>query len=161
MATLQRKQLLARTHASNIVREAMAIGDLSEPAREEIKVAPVRAKLLETTHNSSQMHTTMFLQEKERLEGTSPQQGVRKQPIRSQMPRQSHRIKRLSPDVKILVAKLQHKLSQRGVHGFVGLQRVFNNMDDDGNRLIDLDEFTKGMQEIGVGLSLAQIETLF
>jgi Ca2+-binding EF-hand superfamily protein len=160
MATLHRKQLLQRTHASSKVRDAMALGDLSDPAREEIKVAPLRRKLLETTHNSSQMFTTMFLQEKERVDGTSPVQGERRKRKMQDKPA-ALQPRRLSPEIKVLVAKLQHKLAQRGVLGFVGLQRVFRNMDDDGNRLIDLDEFTKGMREIGVGLSLAQIETLF
>jgi Ca2+-binding EF-hand superfamily protein len=160
MATLHRKQLLRRTHESSMVRDAMAIGDLSEPAREEIRVAPVRQELLKATHDSSQMITTMYLQEKERVEGTSPVQGERRK-RRQQAKPAALQPRRLSPEIKVLVAKLQHKLAQRGVHGFVGLQRVFRNMDDDGNRLIDVDEFTKGMREIGVGLSLAQIESLF
>ena len=59
-ATLHRKQLLARTHASSQVAKAMAIGDLSNPEKEEIKVTDARAKLLEATHNSSIIERAMF-----------------------------------------------------------------------------------------------------
>ncbi len=56
---------------------------------------------------------------------------------------------------------LQAQLKSRGVRGFVGLQRKFKIMDDDGNRQLNLVEFKKGIKETGLNLTDLQISQLF
>lgn len=64
-----------------------------------------------------------------------------------------------------LLEQLRNQLRSRGVRGFVGLQRKFKTMDDDGNRQLNLVEFKKGIRETGLtnvnDLQLSQLFTLF
>jgi len=60
-----------------------------------------------------------------------------------------------------MVSKLKAELAARGARGFIGLQRKFRVMDDDGNKALSLAEFKKGMQETNMGLSDPDLRRLF
>jgi Ca2+-binding EF-hand superfamily protein len=59
------------------------------------------------------------------------------------------------------LVQLREQLKSRGARGFVGLQRKFKIMDDDGNRSLNLVEFKKGIKESGLNLTDLQISQLF
>ena len=48
-----------------------------------------------------------------------------------------------------------------GASGFIGLQRSFRIMDDDGSRFLDRNEFKKALHDLNILLSDAQIVELF
>jgi calcyphosin len=63
--------------------------------------------------------------------------------------------------VLLLLTKLKDAMRMRGVHGFIGLQRKFRIMDDDGSKSLSLAEFKKAMKEMDMGLSEAELRSLF
>jgi Ca2+-binding EF-hand superfamily protein len=60
-----------------------------------------------------------------------------------------------------MITKLKQELASRGAHGFIGLQRKFRIMDDDGSGSLSLAEFKKAMAEMRVKLSEAELRLLF
>jgi Ca2+-binding EF-hand superfamily protein len=56
---------------------------------------------------------------------------------------------------------LRNQLISRGSKGFIGLQRKFRIMDDDGSKSLNLAEFKKGIKESSVVLSDQELVTLF
>lgn len=60
-----------------------------------------------------------------------------------------------------LLKKLQEKLKSRGASGFVGLQRSFKIMDDDGSKSLDKNEFKKAMADVQLGFSDGQCTLMF
>lgn len=48
--------------------------------------------------------------------------------------------------------QLRQKCLARGAHGIKGIARIFRNMDDDGSRNLNYDEFQKGLNDFGVSL---------
>ena len=67
------------------------------------------------------------------------------------------------PDAGIIfiVQKLKEALQSYGAHGFIGLQRKFRIMDDDGSKTLTVSEFKKGMKEMNMGLTDGQLRALF
>ena len=63
-------------------------------------------------------------------------------------------------DARKIINSIKEALSRRGSKGIVGLGRVFRQMDDNGNRMLDLAEFTRGIRELGVGVSDSGAERL-
>ncbi|KAH9385023.1 hypothetical protein HPB48_027059 [Haemaphysalis longicornis] len=59
------------------------------------------------------------------------------------------------------IEKLRHQCLQRGAHGIKGLARQFRIMDDSGDKKLDREEFTKGLQDFKVFLSPAEVDALF
>eukprot|EP01039_Chlorochromonas_danica_P002309 gene2309-2530_t len=56
---------------------------------------------------------------------------------------------------------IKAELKSRGSAGFVGLQRRFKIMDDDGNRSLDLSEFKKAMKEMRIIVADSDMRMLF
>ena len=63
--------------------------------------------------------------------------------------------------VNFLITKMKTQLKAHGAHGFLGLQRKFRIMDDDGNKQISLAEFKKGCKELKLSLSESELRVLF
>ena len=64
-------------------------------------------------------------------------------------------------DTHPILLALREGLQKRGVHGFNGLQRTFRIIDDDNSRSIDRAEFQKGLHDMNILMSDAQLTTLF
>eukprot|EP00981_Chlorochromonas_danica_P005725 scaffold1182_cov229-Ochromonas_danica.AAC.1 len=66
-----------------------------------------------------------------------------------------------SAGLKMIIDKIKAELKSRGSAGFVGLQRRFKIMDDDGNRSLDLSEFKKAMKEMRIIVADSDMRMLF
>jgi hypothetical protein len=66
-----------------------------------------------------------------------------------------------TPGLKLIIAKIKSEMKSRGSGGFIGLQRRFRIMDDDGSKSLDIGEFKKAMREFNMDLSEADLRTLF
>ena len=63
--------------------------------------------------------------------------------------------------VETMMLGLKETMAKRGAKGIVGLARKFRTMDDDNNKSLDIGEFTKGMWEMDLNFSAADIKKLF
>lgn len=52
-------------------------------------------------------------------------------------------------------------MRQRGARGIIGLRRVFQIIDDNGNRMIELPEFIKAIKDYRVQLNQDEVSVLF
>lgn len=66
-----------------------------------------------------------------------------------------------NPGIKMLIDKIKKELKSRGSFGFIGLQRRFKIMDDDGSKSLNQSEFRKAMKEMLLDLSDADLRMLF
>ena len=68
----------------------------------------------------------------------------------------------MSKTEQILLERFRTALSSRGgSRGFIGMQRQFKIMDDNGNGSLDQYEFTKAINDFGVKIDQKDIATLF
>ena len=57
--------------------------------------------------------------------------------------------------------QLREQLISRGSRGFIGLQRKFRSMDEDGSKTLNLMEFKKALKEMALKLTDMQMQQLF
>ncbi|XP_075147241.1 calcyphosin-like protein isoform X1 [Haematobia irritans] len=62
---------------------------------------------------------------------------------------------------KDTLTKLRLLCFSRGATGISGLGRAFRNMDDDGSKALNEDEFVKGIRDFGMDLSEEELKELF
>ena len=63
--------------------------------------------------------------------------------------------------VRVIIDKFKQELSNRGAHGFIGLQRKFRVMDDGGSKSLNMAEFKKGLKEMNINLTESELRLLF
>jgi hypothetical protein len=68
----------------------------------------------------------------------------------------------INPGLGLIISKLKTELKARGAGtGFIGLQRKFRIMDDDGDGALSLGEFKKAMNEMNMNLQENELRMLF
>lgn len=56
---------------------------------------------------------------------------------------------------------LRAKCLERGAHGIHGIGRTFRNIDDDGSKSLDLEEFRYGLKDFGLQLDAGSVQEMF
>lgn len=65
------------------------------------------------------------------------------------------------PGIQMMIDKIKKEMKSRGSGGFIGLQRRFKIMDDDGSKSLNLSEFKKALKEFKMDLTEADLRALF
>ena len=63
--------------------------------------------------------------------------------------------------VKQFISDFKMKMKRRGAHGYIGLQRKFAIMDDDGSKTLSREEFLYSLQDMGFALDNDDIKIIF
>jgi Ca2+-binding EF-hand superfamily protein len=65
------------------------------------------------------------------------------------------------PGIKMIISRIKEEMKSRGSGGFVGLQRRFRIMDDDGSKSLSLAEFKKALSEFKMNLTEPDLRAVF
>ncbi len=57
--------------------------------------------------------------------------------------------------------RFRDRIKSRGARGIMGLGRLFRIYDDNGNGSLDIQEATKGLEQLRIGLTSDQIKAIF
>ena len=60
-----------------------------------------------------------------------------------------------------MLLKLKEKLASRGARGIAGLSRAFKRMDNNGNKTLDISEFSQALAEMGLNFQEPEKRQLF
>lgn len=60
-----------------------------------------------------------------------------------------------------IVKEVKAALKRRGAHGIRGIGRIFRQMDDNGDRKLDKQEFKWGLKDMGIKIDEKKLNTLF
>lgn len=66
-----------------------------------------------------------------------------------------------SPGVGFILQKIKSELRRRGPAGFVGIQRKFRIVDDDGSKQINRGELKKALKELNIDVSESEMRLVF
>ncbi len=55
--------------------------------------------------------------------------------------------------IQDLIRDVKSKIIERSANGIRGIARIFKAMDDNGNHMLDVDDFRWGLKEYGITLS--------
>lgn len=55
--------------------------------------------------------------------------------------------------IEDLIRDVKSKIIERSANGIRGIARIFKAMDDNGNHLLDVDDFRWGLKDYGITLS--------
>ncbi len=55
--------------------------------------------------------------------------------------------------IEDLIRDVKSKILERSAGGIRGISRIFKAMDDNGNHLLDVDDFRWGLKDYGISLS--------
>jgi Ca2+-binding EF-hand superfamily protein len=60
-----------------------------------------------------------------------------------------------------ILKNIREQIRNHGARGFIGLQRKFRIIDDDGSKSLDFNEFRKGILESKIILSDSDMKSIF
>lgn len=66
-----------------------------------------------------------------------------------------------SAGLKLILQRIKDEMKKRGSFGFIGMQRRFKIMDDDGSGSLSLAEFKKAMKEMKIELAESDLRMVF
>lgn len=55
--------------------------------------------------------------------------------------------------IQDLIRDVKSKIIERSANGIRGIARIFKAMDDNGNHMLDVDDFRWGLKDYGITLS--------
>lgn len=55
--------------------------------------------------------------------------------------------------IEDLIREVKAKIIERSANGIRGIARIFKAMDDNGNHMLDVDDFRWGLKDYGITLS--------
>lgn len=55
--------------------------------------------------------------------------------------------------IEDVIAEIKQRILERGSNGIRGIARIFRAMDDNGNHLVDCDDFRWGLIDYGIQIS--------
>jgi hypothetical protein len=55
--------------------------------------------------------------------------------------------------IEDLVREIKQKICERSANGIRGISRIFKAMDNNGNHMLDVDDFRWGLKDYGITIS--------
>eukprot|EP01035_Chromulina_nebulosa_P017555 gene17555-23119_t len=125
-------------------------GDAGDKSAQSNKPKPyIQSNRITTSTNRTQTSTN--------LRQTQSNQTIHS----TNRPNNKDNIPEADAGVQFLISRLKQAMKSRGANGFIGLQRVFRIMDDDGSKSLNLAEFKKAMKEMKIDINETELRVLF